>query len=129
MGDFWDDHAAMRPGTLGGDTARQRFATSIRVDPLPPPPPKPAHLSKHQEIPKVARPPKVAKPLKAVDFMAAAVVWLVGSLILWRGAGMDGGGAAAVAIVPCVIALKWWRPLIAVGFAGIVLWFFVHQAK
>jgi hypothetical protein len=123
MGDFWDDHAAMRPGTLGGDTARQSFATSIRVDPLPPPPPNPAHLSKHQEI------PKVAKPLKALDFMVAVVVWLVACLILWRGAGMDGGGAAAVAIVPCVIALKWWRPLIAVGFAGIVLWFFAHHAK
>jgi len=129
MGDYLDDHAAMRPGTLGGDDARARFATSLRGNPVPPPPPKSAHLSEHQETPKVARPPKVAKPLRAVDFMVAAVVWLVACLILWRGAGMDGGGAAAVAIVPCVIALKWWRPLIAVGFAGIVLWFFVHQAK
>lgn len=126
MRDFWDDHSAMRPGTPGGDAARQSFANSIRVDPLPLSPPEFPKALKPSNPPKAAIPPK---PLTRVDLAVAAAVWLVVWLILWRSAEMGGLAAFFAAIIPSAMAARWWRTLLLVGFVGIVLWFFLRHAK
>jgi hypothetical protein len=108
----WDDYNAMRPGTLGGNTARDEFKRAITPPSFSPPKP---------EIPDIPvgqpPPPRVKRQLTKIDFVIGAVVFLVTWMMLASSSSMDGGTAFVFAFFASAIAGMWWRTLVFIALA------------
>jgi hypothetical protein len=120
-----EDYLAMRPGTPGGEDALQTFKRQI----TPPSFPSPTRIHskpdvKAQPKPHVEAPPRQPWKMTKADLLVAAVVFLIASLILWRGYKMDGWGAISLGFLASGIAARLWKALLTLGIAGTAIWFF-----
>lgn len=73
------------------------------------------------------QPPATPKALKLIDWVMAGIVWLICWIAMRP--STSGAGGAALALVPSLIALKFWRPVLTFSVVGFVIWLFVHSSK
>jgi hypothetical protein len=116
---YWDDYIRKMPGTPGGEQARLEDirARSSFPDYAGP------------ETPKISDPPPVKRQLTKIDFIIGGVVFIVTWMILAASSTMDGGAAFTVAFFASAIAGMWWRSLVFIAVAVVVLIFLASVLK
>jgi hypothetical protein len=120
MSKYNEDYLAMRPGTAGGEAARETFKRQIMPPSYAPASPKRIADSK----PNVEAPRREPWKMTKADFLVAVVAFLTTSLILWRGYSMSGGAAISLGFLASGVAARLWKPVLTLGIAGIAIWFF-----
>jgi hypothetical protein len=120
------DYRRGTPGTWGGDQAtRDKHMFDGMITPTvkiqrTPKPPKPAKV----------RPVKPDKPesppfrATTVDWVMFAIAWIVSFSVMKSSMGV--GSAAAVAFIPGLVGLRFWRHVVVLSVIAFLIWAFVH---
>jgi len=119
------DYMLNRPWTLGGSLRQNEEINWKIANQQYGPPATQLADGKAAATPRALRAPRTPYKFKTLDLVAAVVVFLATSLVLWR--AMGGGAALAAGVFAGIIGARFWRLALGLLVIGGLLAIFLRH--